>query len=670
MYNYLYFLFNLYKHFSKPKYSSMKKSLLLSLMLAFCFSLGYSQDFKQKNFTPSQLLNIPISITTPGTDNILTFLVQDFEGTTFPPAGWTNSGTAVWSRSTSASGYGIGTASALADFYSITSGSLNLITSTFSPSTAGDSLIFDHAYATYTTEVDQLQIYTSTNGGSTWTLLITLLGGVSGPLVTAPPTQNIFVPTASQWATKKYSLPLSTNSIKFTGVSAYGNELYLDNIIIGTPFTNDVGIAGIDVPKDNITPGTIAPKVTVKNWGFAVQSFPVTVTISPGGYTSTQNVTNLDPGATQQITFSNWTAVIGSYNVVAVTQLSTDQNKSNDTLKLFTISSNVSRGVLLEYCTGTWCQWCPCGASTAHTLETTYPSLVVLAYHGGGGGDPWLVYNGSGIITALTFAGYPTGIADRQNAAGDYTTFTGYVNNRYNNFATTPISINIASKTYNSTTRLLSVTANLSSVCDLPSTYSVSYVIMENNLIYNQTGNGTCPGNSAFVHNHVVRNMVNNQNGEVVNASPWNAGQTISKTFSTTIPNTWVAANCQLVVFVYKGTTANNSAEVQNVIKTSVTATGINGNNSEVPTKFELSHNYPNPFNPTTNIKFALPKSGTTYLKIYDVTGKEVMTMFNGFMEAGYYNANLDASVLSSGTYFYKLVSGDFSDVKKMTLIK
>jgi len=647
----------------------MKKIFLFSLVLAMCLSTGYAQNLKQKNSTPIQMSNIP-SITTLGGDNIMTFLPQDFESTTFPPAGWTNAGPNMWSRSTDASGYGIGTASALADFYSISSGGqLNLITPTFLPSLAGDSLKFDHAYATYQTEVDQLQVYTSTNNGASWTLLITLLGGVNGPLVTAPPTTGTFVPTASQWATKKYSIPTGTNKVKFTGVSAYGNELYIDNILIGTPYSIDVSVSSIDAPKPNISPGTVAPKVTVKNWGLTTQSFPVTVTISPGGYTSTQNVTNLVPGGTQQITFADWTPTIGSYNVVAVSQLSTDMNMSNDTTKLFTVASNINRSVLLEYCTGTWCVWCPCGASTAHTLETTYPSLVVLAYHGGSG-DPWIVYNGSGIISALSFAGYPTGIADRQNAAGDYTTFTGFVNNRYTNSTTTPININIQSQDYNSTTGLLSVTTNITSICNLPDTYSVSYVIMENNLVFNQQGNGTCPGSATFVHNHVVRNMVNNQNGEIVNQSPWTAGQTIQKSFSTTIPSNWIAANCQLVIFVYKGTSANNSAEVQNVIKTGVTTTGIIGINSEIPQKFELSQNYPNPFNPTTNIKFALPKSGTTTMKIYDIMGREVMTMFSGFMNAGYYNADLDASKLASGIYFYKLESGDFKEVKKMTVIK
>ncbi|MFA6456564.1 MAG: T9SS type A sorting domain-containing protein, partial [Bacteroidota bacterium] len=89
-----------------------------------------------------------------------------------------------------------------------------------------------------------------------------------------------------------------------------------------------------------------------------------------------------------------------------------------------------------------------------------------------------------------------------------------------------------------------------------------------------------------------------------------------------------------------------------------------------VASTFELSQNYPNPFNPTTNIAFTIPQSGITSLKVYDVLGREVMNLVNQFQEAGSYTVNLDASKLASGMYIYRLESGAFSSVKKMTLIK
>jgi len=96
---------------------------------------------------------------------------------------------------------------------------------------------------------------------------------------------------------------------------------------------------------------------------------------------------------------------------------------------------------------------------------------------------------------------------------------------------------------------------------------------------------------------------------------------------------------------------------------------GIEKNNN-VPTVYSLSQNYPNPFNPTTNIKFSLPKDGNVSLKIYDITGAAVQTYVDGFMSAGTYNAEIDASNLSSGVYFYTLKTNDFQQTKKMILIK
>ena len=89
-----------------------------------------------------------------------------------------------------------------------------------------------------------------------------------------------------------------------------------------------------------------------------------------------------------------------------------------------------------------------------------------------------------------------------------------------------------------------------------------------------------------------------------------------------------------------------------------------------VPVNFELSQNYPNPFNPSTKIDFQLPKDGKVNISVYDNSGKEVMTIVNEFKTAGYYSVNLNASSLSSGVYFYKINSDNYSSVKKMMLVK
>jgi hypothetical protein len=94
------------------------------------------------------------------------------------------------------------------------------------------------------------------------------------------------------------------------------------------------------------------------------------------------------------------------------------------------------------------------------------------------------------------------------------------------------------------------------------------------------------------------------------------------------------------------------------------------GSTSGVPSKFSLSQNYPNPFNPSTKISYTLSKASQVSLKVYDLLGREVATLVNGMQTAESHVAVWDASHMASGVYFYKLVAGDFSQVKRMILMK
>ena len=92
--------------------------------------------------------------------------------------------------------------------------------------------------------------------------------------------------------------------------------------------------------------------------------------------------------------------------------------------------------------------------------------------------------------------------------------------------------------------------------------------------------------------------------------------------------------------------------------------------NIGTPDKYELSQNYPNPFNPVTNLEFGIPEFGFVSLKIYDVIGRELVTLVNEIKEPGYYKIRFNAADLSSGVYFYKMTSGDFVAVKKFVVLK
>jgi hypothetical protein len=165
---------------------------------------------------------------------------QDFESGTTLPVGWTisNSSTPVinWTVSSSSSAYGIGSNSALCNFYNVEYGQLNLITPSIL-TTIGDSLYFDYAYATYASEIDTLYLLASTDGIN-YNIITILYGGTAGTMTTASATTSSFIPGNTQWGTFKIQLPAGTVNVMFKGGSAYGNNLYLDNIKIGRPSTN------------------------------------------------------------------------------------------------------------------------------------------------------------------------------------------------------------------------------------------------------------------------------------------------------------------------------------------------------------------------------------------------------------------------------------------------
>ena len=98
--------------------------------------------------------------------------------------------------------------------------------------------------------------------------------------------------------------------------------------------------------------------------------------------------------------------------------------------------------------------------------------------------------------------------------------------------------------------------------------------------------------------------------------------------------------------------------------------TSVQGNQSVMPDKFSLEQNYPNPFNPVTSIKFSVKQNLFVSLNVYDISGKLVGELVNGFKLTGEYNVSFNAAGLPSGIYFYELKAGDFSETKKMILVK
>ncbi len=92
--------------------------------------------------------------------------------------------------------------------------------------------------------------------------------------------------------------------------------------------------------------------------------------------------------------------------------------------------------------------------------------------------------------------------------------------------------------------------------------------------------------------------------------------------------------------------------------------------NEVIPSAYALEQNYPNPFNPSTTINFSIPVEGFVTLDVYNTIGQKVASLVNETKTAGTYKVDFDAATLTSGIYFYKISVGNFTETKKMILMK
>jgi len=208
-----------------------------------------------------------------------------------------------------------------------------------------------------------------------------------------------------------------------------------------------------------------------------------------------------------------------------------------------------------------------------------------------------------------------------------------------------------------------------------------SYAIWFNNALFGMTGGtalvittngGTTwvsppsplPGttNLAGITGFSLQWIVTRQAGEIYLTS--NNG--ISWTTSYTAPaGTYrhIAKN-RVNNIIYYGVRSNGG------ISKGTLLTGIEPVSNTIPAGFELKQNYPNPFNPNTVLEFSIPKNAFVKLAVFDALGREVNSLVNSDLKAGEYKINFSSTDLSSGTYYYKLISGDVVETKKMILVK
>lgn len=313
---------------------------------------------------------------------------EDFEEPIFPPCGWSTSSNTFypWSQQVGASAYGIGNQSAKMDFWDVYNNSEQLTSFVFAPTTSNFGVQFDEAYASYYNENDQLEIKYSTDGGGTWNSLIIYDGGDSGPLNTGGDDINgAWTPASNEWKSLFHALPSGTNMVQFNGISAYGNNLYLDNVNIVPCSGPDVMISGgpvfcgsgvIDAGVhttylwgDNSTnetltvtsSGTYYVTVSDGNGCTAVASIDITVNANPTPVISANGPTTFCDGGSVTLDAGNYNGYLWSDN-------STSETLEVSTSGTYTVTVTDGNG-----CTGTASQDVVVNPNPTPVIASEYP---------------------------------------------------------------------------------------------------------------------------------------------------------------------------------------------------------------------------------------------------------------------------------------------------------
>jgi hypothetical protein len=327
---------------------------IFSFALILCLALGFGVMNNGPKEDPNST-NAPVFVTdniisgsgNTSNNNLDAVWTESFDGLALP-SGWLNiqeSGTGLWTfvgsgvYPTTTPHSGAGMASFICYTYYATTAA-SLVSSSFSltagPGKLGFWMVRDAGYAT---NADKVDFMINTSPSSTGA---TLLGTINRSKTLTPVETG-----ADGWYYYEFTIPTSfntaTNYIVMKATSAYGNNIFLDDVSVSLLLSIDVGTYSIDVPNPTSNQSQI-PKATVKNFGTATQTFPVTMTITPGGYTSTKTVTSLASGTTTQVSFDSWTPAGSSVNITCYTQLSTDLDKTNDTLRKAVTTQNQITG--------------------------------------------------------------------------------------------------------------------------------------------------------------------------------------------------------------------------------------------------------------------------------------------------------------------------------------
>lgn len=504
------------------------------------------------------------------------------------------------------------------------------------------SIVFYDTRDNATADSCNTYIATSTNGGSLWTNtrvsdhsqrpspLAGYAGGYYGDYIAIAAHNNVIWPF---WMDNR------------NGPA----QVYTAKVTLGPPPAHDIAVGPFMGLPSQFLINTLYPvKARVTNIGTSNET-GISVKFYINGTLINTSTLNLNAGQADSVS-NNWTPTsVGTYNLKYVSTLAADTIHYNDTLQTnATVLASIP--TMCPFLCANPTTYTPISGSpgpTGDDATITVPIGFTFQYKSNTFTQASICTNGWLVLGSTTNNAYNNDIATTDPTLVNM--ITGFWDDLNTNNGG-----NIQYTTQGSAPNRIFI-AQWADVHFFSGTGTVTYQIK----LYEAPS--AVDGEVEIIYGTAVNNP--SASGSVgINVTPGGSGNFTSITPGSSCSNT-----------TYSTTSANNSVTYAFASGTHYifcNPVGVQHKENTVPEVYSLSQNYPNPFNPVTVIKYALPKTSQVKLVVYDLTGKEVMTLVNGMKQAGNYEAKFDGSNIASGVYFYKLEAGDFTDVKKMVLVK
>ncbi len=603
------------------------------------------------------------------------YLSEDFSSNQMPPAGWTiDAYASQWSCA--ASNIAGGTAPEGKFSY------VNVINVTRLISPVVDltglttvTLMFNHMYDWFANPAPKVGVATRSGAGP-WTTVweVTPTGNINAE------TKVFTISNPDVGATFQFCFFIDGNFYNL-------DYWYVDNIFLMTPAALDGALTGISLPTYVEINDPVDLTGQVKNLGSTpITSFDIAYSID-GGTPVISSVTGVSLDLGESYDFTHDTplefADPGTYLVQVNIQNvngSIDNNPDNDSLETHVgvVPWVPAKKVFCEEATGTWCGWCVRGICFMNYMAETYPETWIgVAVHNG---DPMVVPEWDDEIPNIIpdFPGYPSGTIDRVKMWDPEEFEAGYLEQMA---AITPASVEIVNFSYDPGTRLCSFDVQSEFVVDIYNELRFGAVIIEDSLwgttsgwaqnnYYAGGGYGAMCGfeslpstiPAADMHyDHVGRAILDGPYGtEGSIPLPITAGSTRSYHYELTLPSDWIFEKLHFV-----GLIMDQTAGVILNANDQLTWVGM----SQISNELKLRV-FPNPAADKTTVQFTLDKPAVSTIRMFDLSGQNVLTLEPAAYPAGVNQVDLPLTSLSQGFYFVEVTVNGHTNVHKVAVTK